>query len=852
VAAKSERCSTATDSGGMRWITIIRLYPGRLRDRIGQEAFAFLGIMSGVALLFAVQVSNSSLGSSIAQMTSGLVGRAQVQVIGREANGLPEDLVRRVEHLPGVEAAAPVVEASGAVEGARTRRAVTLLAADQRVARLGGTVLPAVALAAFPTLSAVILPERIAEAVGAHVDSRVTLRMAGRRLVVPVAAVVGEGAIGQLAQAPVVLAPLRFGQLLADTPSRIARIYVVARAGWTSRVKQTLARVVGDRGDVRPADFDTAVFAQADEPNTQSTALFSQVTAVVGFLFALNGMLMMARGRRMTWAQLRIDGVSVRSLMRLICLDAIVLGVVASLAGLFLGDQLSRHVFPPAPGDLSIGFPIGTARDVQPETILLAFGAGICATVVGSFAPLIGRGGSWETQSATDRQRATSSRLLLAGAVAWTCTAGVLLLAPAAGRLGMVLLVVSMMLCLPAVVGATIWLAQRGAESARSLTATIAVGALRAARGRAVVLAGIAAVAVCASGAIEGARGDLQAGLDSAVRGVSDTTQLWVSPSSPVNQLAVIPFRPEVAEQIATLPHVSRVDVFRGALLTIGLRRVWILGPPRSSPTPVPGNQIVSGDARTANRLVRSGGWAAVSQAVADELHVAIGDSFTLPTSRPRVVRVAAIITNLGWPPGAIVVSADTFRTSWGSDAAGALQVRFDAGTSALEGKAIVSNALAAGPWSGLTAETVAERERQQRRSSRDGLMRLGQIGRLVLVASALAMAIAVASMILQRRPALAKLRLDGISTRTVFISLLIEIGLLVLIGCAAGAVAGIVGVQILDGWLTTLTGFPVIRSAGGAAVATSFATVAFIAFTVAAVPGYVAARADSEAAFGS
>src|SRR5262249_42200632 len=163
----------------------------------------------------------------------------------------------------------------------------------------------------------------------------------------------------------------------------------------------------------------------------------------------------------------------------------------------------------------------------------------------------------------------------------------------------------------------------------------------------------------------------------------------------PVNQLAVIPFRPEAAEQIARLPNVSRVDVFRGALLTIGLRRVWLLGPPRSSPMPIPDSQIVSGDAREANRLVRPRRWGARSRASADELHVAIGDSFTLPATRPRAVRVAAIITNLGWPPGAVVVSADTFRASWGSDVAGALQVRFDAGTSPLEGRRMVSKALA-------------------------------------------------------------------------------------------------------------------------------------------------------------
>ena len=49
----------------------LRLYRVRLRARLLQECFAVVGIAAGVALLFASQVSSSSLQSSVAQLSHG-------------------------------------------------------------------------------------------------------------------------------------------------------------------------------------------------------------------------------------------------------------------------------------------------------------------------------------------------------------------------------------------------------------------------------------------------------------------------------------------------------------------------------------------------------------------------------------------------------------------------------------------------------------------------------------------------------------------------------------------------------------------------------------------------------------
>ena len=839
----------------MRWSSVLRLYPRRLRARLGQELFAFAGIAVGVALLFAVQVSNASLNSTIAQTTRGLVGRAQLQLRARDATGLPERLVARIDRSPGVAATAPVLEAPANLVGPLGQRPVTLLGADRRVGRLGGT-LPDVATSMLPHLHAAILPEAVGRAIGAQPGAIARLQIGGHTLALPVAAVFGHGVIGALADAPVVLAPLGLAQALAEAPGRVSRVFVVARPGRERTVRALLERLAGDRFDVRAADDDVKVFAQASVPNDQSTSLFSQVTAFVGFLFALNAMLLMAGERRRMIAAMRISGHSVKTVRRMLLLDALLLGVLASLAGLALGDQLSRHVFPPAPGYLTLAFPIGTARVVPWQTIAVALAGGIVAALLGTLAPLLaGRRASPIGEDGFDpgaarRLLTPRWRMLVAGAVALAGCVAIFALAPAAAKLGVALLTGSMLLCLPAILALTLTLAQRLSGTVRSPVARLAIGELRSNGSRSAVLAGIAAVAVFASGAIEGAHRDLQAGLDSAVHAVSADADVWVTPASAANQLDVAPFRPDVRQTIARLPHVARVDVVRGALLTIGERRVWILAPPRAAHQLVPASQILHGDPSRANALVRGGQGAAVSDALAKDLHLRLGRRFTLDAPRPASLRVAAIITNYGWSPGALVVSADTFRRAWGTTDATGLEVHFAGGTTPAQGRAIVAHALAGGPWSGLAVETATHRAGQQRHSARAGLARLTQLARLVLLTAALAIAIAIGAMILQRRPGLATLKLSGIGRAHLYQALLLETALVLAVGCATGGTYALFGVQLFDRWLTGLTGYPIERSLGIAAALASLAPVALVAIAVTAVPGFLAANVRVDAAF--
>ena len=141
---------------------------------------------------------------------------------------------------------------------------------------------------------------------------------------------------------------------------------------------------------VVPADFDSTLFAGAAGPTNQAAGLFSAISALVGFLFAFNAILITAQLRRNLIRELRRHGATRRMTIGTLLFDALVLGVCGCVLGLLLGDLASRALFHTNPGYLSYAFPVGSQRIVSPQSVAIAVAAGMGAAAVGVLAPLRG------------------------------------------------------------------------------------------------------------------------------------------------------------------------------------------------------------------------------------------------------------------------------------------------------------------------------------------------------------------------------------------------------------------------------------------------------------------------------
>lgn len=831
------------------------LYMMRLRSHAVQELLAGSGIAVGVALVLGVLVANSSLTGSAGELVHQVVGSARLQVAARSQQGFDASLAGKVAALPGVRVAAPVLRENAALVGPRGRLPVQLLGATPQVAKLGG--LGKTLLHVRSAGGLLFLPASVAEASGAQTGDRVGVLAMGKSHRLRVGAVFGPNAGGAaLASSPVAVVPLPIAQQLTGLSGKITQIYVEPEPGADARVRAELERIAGGGLDVEPADRELTLLENAARPNNESTALFAAISVMVGFLLALNAMLLTVPERRRFVADLRMQGYDWRQILVLLGFQAFALGLLASAAGVVLGDLLSRAFLHRVPAYLTTAFPVGSREILRPTTVMVALGCGVLAAMLASLSPALDLRPSRPTDAALlDREggseviaRSTSIRLAVLSAVSIAAITIVVLIEPALTIAGGVALAVSTLTAIPALFAALALGLRWIGERVRSSALIVVVSELRATTTRAVALAGIAALAVYGSVAIGGARDDLLRGLDANFGEYLQTADIWVTTGG--NDLTTNSFAPDgIASKLARVPGVSSVRTYQGGFLDVGRRRMWVIARPAGDVPSIPGSQVIHGDAARASLLLRRGGWAAVSAGFAEEHHLAVGGSFALPTPSGSVrLGVAAITTNLGWAPGAVIMAGSDYQRLWATTDPTALELRLRPGVPPAVARRDVLRAL--GPQPGLGVQTFAERQHQYAADSRQGLEALSQIATLLLIAAALAVASALSASIWQRRARLASLKIQGYSTSQLWRALLLESTVVLGVGCLVGAAFGVYGHSLAARWLRINTGFPAQFTIGLTGVFLTLGLLAIIALTVISLPGLAAAKAPAKTSF--
>jgi putative ABC transport system permease protein len=828
----------------MNLANVLHLYRVRLRARMLQEVFAVIGIAAGVGLLFASQIASSSLSSSVGQLNSGIVGAAKLQLTARDAHGFDEALVGKVRKLAGVRVAAPLLEVSANATTSKGSESVELVGADASLAKLGGQLVRKTALTPFAGISAVVLPAPVAQTLGVHkFGDSIFFAAHGHSSEAALYSKLTERKIGPLIHSPIAISSLEYVQEASGLAKRVSRVLVEPAPGQTARVRGELRQLAAGRAGVESADYDERLFSKAAAATNQSTQLFAVISALVGFLFAFNAMLLTVPQRRRLIADLRRDGYTPAAVIAVLLFDAIVLGAIACAIGLLLGDELSIHLFHSNPGYLSSAFAVGTQRVVNWQSIVISVAGGMgaaCVAVLSPFKDIVSRDPLAAIATKEGGSGRTSLALTTGGLLCLAVTLVLLLAAPQFAIAGMVTLIAALLALLALPLSATLTMARRLAPRVVSAVPHIAVMELRAGRARALAIAATGAIAVFGSVAIQGAHSDLLKGLDDASHDTNAATDVWVSAAGSSNLLMTDPFAASAQAKLRALPGVRAVHLYRGGLLDFGDRRIWVIAPPTDASPLVPPTQLVEGDLGQAVVHLRQGGWAVVSLALADEHHLKIGDRFTIPSPRPSSWRVAAISTNIGWAPGAMIVNADDYTKAWGSSDVSAYQLLAKAGVTPEQVRREAQAALGSG--SGLSAQTAVQHEDRLRSITRQGLQRLSQISDLILVAAVLAMAAAMGAMIWQRRPRLAKLKLEGFPHSELWQTIVLESLLLLGVGCFSGALFGLFGQQLLDRALNIVINYPVVSSVGVIVALVSLALVTAAAVLMVAIPGWFAA----------
>lgn len=807
-----------------------------------QLAFASFGISVGVALLFGSQISSTSLTHSAAQIdTSRLVGPAQLQLDARGPEGFPEAILNEVRNQPGVLGTLPILERQVNVIGRTGERSVDLIGVEPSSLSSTIPLLHQFSAKLLDNAQGVALPEPLANEISA--GEEVELQVGGRFVKSPLGTILTAADIGGLIHSPVALTSIHYAQLTTRSTHRLTRIFIHYRAADRAEVHRALEQLAARAHiSLNPADFDKTLFAVAVMPESESELLFSGISALVGFMFALNAMLVTIPARRKLIADLREEGADLKDILQVLAADALLMGVPACAFGLLLGDGLSVAVFHTQPGYLAFAFPVGNARIVTLQSALVAVAVGMAATIVGVLWPvkdILGRRLRAPHEWAlTGRTRIA---LLATGIACLIATTVILVAETSAAVVGNATLILSLVALLPLLLEGLLRVFGYTVRLFGGVAAESAIDELKApqTRVRSLAIAVLAAVAVFGIVEFQGVATNLQHGLDASASNLDSNADIWITPRGSSSLLSTVTFEPLDTSQLAHVRGVSDVGVYRGSFLDWGKRRLWVIAPASSSGDLAPTSQLLTAGIALASSRLRGAGWALLSQSVVDEYHLHIGAPFTLPSPRPVSLRLAGVTTNLGWPPGAVILNAASYASGWETSYPTAYEIQTAPGARVAAIRTGLIDALRLHP--GLAVETAREREQRHFALAAQGLARLTQIRHLVLLSAILALIAAMFSLLWQRRDRIAFNRTNGIPEPVLWRSLVWESAILLMTGSLIGAAWGLYAQLLGSHFLAVVTGFPVVFDVEGVAAITGFALVSLIAVAILAIPGYFA-----------
>lgn len=851
---------------------LVQFYVRRLRLQWPQELLAGAGIAIGVALVFAVLVSNSSISGSAREVVEGITGNASIQLASRGNGGFDQTTFDRVRDVPGVKAAAALLEQRATIAYRGRRVAVQLIGVDESLPRFGGVAARSYELGGLVLQPGLIVGQRIADdlrlpsAANGSTLPRLAIDARGRRSSTTANAVLTRSMIGPLADSIVVVASLPYAQHVAGLDGRVTRVLVEPEPGRDDQVHAGLQRIAGGELHVGSVDDETRLLNQATGPIDQATGLFAAIGAFVGLLFAFNAMLLTVPERRRFVATLRKLGYRRSRIVQILGFQAVVLGTVASLVGLAGGYVLARTVLSETPSYLTFAFPIGVRTIVAPWIVIAAFAGGVIATCVAAAQPLadlrhgrpIGAAASERGERGQALGRRTRRGLALAAGALIAAGTVLALFVPSLTVIGAAALAAATVLLIPAALALVLRLGdgavravQSDGSSGRGNMLLVAVRELRATTIRSLALAATGAVAIFGSVAIEGAHSNLVSGLDRNFADYLHGADLWVTTGGDENSLTTQSFdAPRALQRVRALPQVADARPYYGGMLDLADRRAWVIGRPTEDPSMIPPSQLQEGDLDTANARLRAGGWVALSEAVAESLGTRAGATVTLPTpSGPRSFRVAAILTNLGWGPGAIVMRADDYRRAWRTADPAAFEISLAPGADLHAAKAEISRVI---DQPALRVQTTPERGAQFKVLARQGLERLTDISTLALIAAALAMAAAMGAGIFQRRIAFSRRRIQGYRPAKLRRILLYEAVLVLGTGCLTGALLGSYGHVLANRFLQDTTGYPAPFALALPQTVTTCVLVLLVALAISSIPGYLVSRTPPQVSLGA
>jgi len=347
----------------MRLIQLFRTLILRpLRRDLLRTVLTILAVALGVGVVIAIDLAGDAAEGSFRSSLETLVGKTDIEIVAN--GGVDERWIGRLAALPVNARFAPVIETQGVITGVGTviMYGVDLVAQPVRD-RGDSTVLD----------SAAIVSSAFARRIGAREGSQIRLALSDSARAFRVAAII------EAKDAEFVLLDIAAAQEALNRYGKLDRIEVFVSS------REDFARVEGEIRGVVPASYRIEKPGARSEQNQRMLRAFrwnlrvlSYISLLVGAFLIYNAISVSVVRRRAEIGILRALGTSRRWVLLLFLGEALLFGVVGSLAGILLGRLMAEG---------AVGLIADTVNSLyissRPAPITIGAGAMVTALVAG-------------------------------------------------------------------------------------------------------------------------------------------------------------------------------------------------------------------------------------------------------------------------------------------------------------------------------------------------------------------------------------------------------------------------------------------------------------------------------------
>ncbi len=438
-----------------------------MRQRPGRALLTWLSVVIGVAAVMAVGISTESARRAYHDMYQAITGRAALELTGVGGSTMDASLLDVVRQTAGVRAAAPLIQRNAIMYYGGDRMKLIALGIDVTLdAEVRDYELVAGQL--LNPRGGVLLDASLASNLGIQVGDEVKLLVRRGLVRTTVVGLVRPSSGGLVASGSVLFMPLGVAQRRFAMPGKFDRIQIVlADDADIEQVQAELQSHLPASVQLQPPNTHSSLAEETMLALDNGLRLATAFALLAAVFIIMNTFSMNVGQRRRQLAVMRAIGATRQQIGMLVFGEALLLGVLGTLAGFAVGMVGARILNQAMSGLFQTSLP-PTQLKVLPLCFAAAFGLGV--SLLGAWLPArkAARLTPLEGMSGVAREdtEGHSRRQALCGVSLWLLSAG-LLGACLVGWIPLehavvivVMLLVSLVLLLPLVLSPLTWLSQ--------------------------------------------------------------------------------------------------------------------------------------------------------------------------------------------------------------------------------------------------------------------------------------------------------------------------------------------------------------------------------------------------------